>query len=109
MGSDTCVARDGPIVNGAGKDSTASLTALDDLAEESLRRMQDPLREIERAQELMRQFDSLRPVIEAMRQKDLFREVSEGLKFSAPALEAAKNLTRMRELITLAGFDLVSQ
>ena len=62
--------------------------------------MQDLLPEIERAQNLMRQFDCVRPAIEAMqRQKDLFREVSEGLKFSAPALEAAKNLTAVSDSV----------
>lgn len=62
--------------------------------------MENLLPEIERAQDLMRQFDSVRPVIEAMqRQKDLFREVSEGLKFSAPALEAAKNLTAVSHAV----------
>lgn len=62
--------------------------------------MQDLLPEIERAQELMRQFDSARPLIEAaQRHQELFREASESLKFSAPALEAAKNLTAVSDAV----------
>lgn len=74
------------------------INALDDLGEERLRRMQELLPAIERAQELMRQIYTAGPLMEAaQRHVDLFREVSESLKFSAPALEAAKNLTAVND------------
>ena len=66
--------------------------ALDDLAE-----LHKLTPDVER---LMRQFDSVRPVIDAMqRQKDLFRQVSESVKFNAPALEAAKQLTAVSDAV----------
>ena len=77
--------------------------ALDDLAGERLRQMQDLLPEIEHAQALIRQFDSVRPLMEAAQaHKDLFRQVSENIRLSAPALEAANNLTAANDAMMSA-------
>lgn len=68
--------------------------AIDDLAEPGLRQLQDLPPAIDQARALTRQFDTVRPLMEAaQRQQDLFRQVSEGVRFSAPAFEAAANLT----------------
>ncbi|MEO7274459.1 MAG: site-specific integrase [Vicinamibacterales bacterium] len=68
--------------------------ALDDLVGERQRMLRDMLPAIHQAQELMRQFDSVRPLIEAAQRNDqLMRQAAEGLKFNSPALELAHNLT----------------
>lgn len=56
--------------------------------------LQDMLPAIQQTQELMRQFDSVRPLVEAVqRHENLMRQAADSLKFSSPALEAAKSLT----------------
>src|SRR5581483_11683126 len=72
--------------------------ALDNLAEERGQRLREMLPGVQQAQELMRQLDSVRPLIEALRRnEDLMRQAAEALTFNAPALELAKELTAARE------------
>jgi integrase/recombinase XerD len=74
--------------------------AFDDLAEEKVRRVQDLLPAIERAQELMRHVprDSVRRLLEAVERQDaLLRQVSDSLKLGASAMEAAKSLTAISD------------
>ena len=68
--------------------------ALHDLVLRGDRCWQDMLTAIEQAQALIRQFDSVRPLIEAARRNDeLMQQAAEGLKLNSPALELARNLT----------------
>lgn len=56
--------------------------------------LRDMLPAIRQAQELVRQFDSVRPLIEAAQRNDeLMRQAAEAFTFNSPALELAKNLT----------------
>lgn len=68
--------------------------ALDDLADQRRRQLEEMLPTIRQAQEAMRQLEGVRPLIEAAQRNDeLMRQAAEALTFNAPALELAKELT----------------
>ena len=79
-------------------------SALDDLADQRRRQLEEMIPAIRQAQEAMRQLGGVRPLIEAAQRNDeLMRQAAEALTFNVPALELAKELTAASDAMNAAG------